>query len=201
LDGLAMQFAKHFLPRKGGTRLVGQGWGEQAVGRKADMSQDEITRIRVGDYAVGIVGLKQVLEQTAQSGPARPDHELEAELLNTLSRRNYVPEGTREEYGKAFLREFKKSQGIACEERGSGLEIKVLGPGCAQCDRLEKELIEVMAEMGVAADVEHVRDIKAIGGYGVMGTPALIVNGDVKCVGRVPPRNTLKKWLMEAKNQ
>lgn len=155
----------------------------------------------MGDFAVGIIGLKEALEQTAQSGPTRPDRELEAELLERLSKRNYIPERARGEYGKAFLREFRKSQGIACQEDGTGLEIKVLGPGCAQCDRLEKELIEAMAETDLAADVEHVRDIKAIGRYGVMGTPALIINGAVKCVGKVPPRNTLKKWLMEAQNK
>jgi small redox-active disulfide protein 2 len=122
-------------------------------------------------------------------------------FLPRLSKRNYIPERAREEYGKAFLREFKKSQGIAFEETPAGLEIKVLGPGCAQCDRLEKELIEAMTEMDVAADIEHVRDIKAIGRYGVLGTPALIINGDVKCVGKVPPRNTLNKWLKEAQNK
>ena len=165
------------------------------------MGQDEISRVRVGDYAVGIIGLKDALDQTAMNGSDRPDRELEAELVSRLSKRNYVPERAREEYGKAFLREFKKSQGIACEETRAGLEIKVLGPGCAHCDRLEKELIEVMAEMDVAAEVEHVRDIKAIGLYGVMGTPALIINGAVKSVGTVPPRNTIKKWLMEAQKQ
>jgi hypothetical protein len=161
------------------------------------MNQDKISRIRVRDYVVGVVGLKDALEQTAMNGPDRPDQELEAELLNRLSKRNYIPERAREEYGKAFLKEFKKSQGIACEETGAGLEIKVLGPGCVQCDRLEKELIEAMAETDIAAEVEHIRDIKAIGRYGVMGTPALIINGDVKCVGKVPPRNTLKQWIRE----
>jgi hypothetical protein len=165
------------------------------------MSRDDISKIRVRDYVVGIVGLKEALEQTAMNGLNRSDQELEAELLSRLSKRNYIPERAREEYGKAFLREFKKSQGIACEETRAGLEIKVLGPGCVHCDRLEKELIEVMAEMDVAAEVEHVRDIKAIGLYGVMGTPALIINGAVKCVGTVPPRNTIKKWLMEAQKQ
>jgi len=165
------------------------------------MGQEEISRIRVGNAAVGIVGLKEALEQTALNGSDRPDHEIEAELLGRLSKRNYVPGSAREEYGKAFLKEFKKSRGIACEQGAAGLEIKVLGAGCAQCNKLEKELIEAMAEMDVAADVEHITDIKAIGGYGVMGTPALIINGDVKCVGKVPPRNTLKKWLMEGQNK
>ncbi|MBW2093353.1 MAG: thioredoxin family protein [Deltaproteobacteria bacterium] len=79
------------------------------------------------------------------------------------------------------------------------MEIKVLGPGCAQCDRLEKELIEVMAETNVIADVEHIRDIKEIGKYGIMGTPALLINGDVKSVGKVPPKTKLIEWLNQAK--
>lgn len=162
------------------------------------MSQEVIRKIRVRDYVVGIVGLIEAMEQTAMNGLDRPDEELKAELLGRLSKRNYIPERARGEYGKAFLREFKEFHGIAIEETRSGLAIKVLGPGCALCDALEKELIEVMAEMDVAADVEHVRDIKAIGSYGVMGTPALIINGDVKCVGKVPPRNKLKEWIKVA---
>ncbi|RLB15150.1 MAG: thioredoxin family protein [Deltaproteobacteria bacterium] len=79
------------------------------------------------------------------------------------------------------------------------MEIKVLGPGCAQCDRLEKELMEVMAETNTAADVEHIRDIKEIGKYGIMGTPALLINGEVKSVGSVPSRTKLIEWLNQAK--
>ncbi|MBW1765300.1 MAG: thioredoxin family protein [Deltaproteobacteria bacterium] len=75
--------------------------------------------------------------------------------------------------------------------------IKVLGPGCNQCDRLEREVIEVLCEMNLSADVEHVRDIKEIGRYGVMGTPGLIINGKVTSVGKVPPRAKLKKWFAE----
>ncbi|MBC8458518.1 MAG: thioredoxin family protein [Deltaproteobacteria bacterium] len=81
------------------------------------------------------------------------------------------------------------------------MQIKVLGPGCVQCDRLEQELMLVMAEAGILADIEHVRDIKEIGRYGVMGTPALLINGQVKSVGKVPPKNKLKEWLKEAQKQ
>ncbi|MBW2050131.1 MAG: thioredoxin family protein [Deltaproteobacteria bacterium] len=78
--------------------------------------------------------------------------------------------------------------------------IKVLGPGCVQCDRLDQELMQAMAEEGIMADMEHIRDIKEIGKYGVMGTPALIINGKVKSVGKVPPINKLKEWLKEAQD-
>ena len=53
--------------------------------------------------------------------------------------------------------------------------------------------MEIMAEMDLAADMDHVRDIKEIGKYGVMGMPALLINGKVKSVGKVPPRNKLRE--------
>jgi hypothetical protein len=56
-----------------------------------------------------------------------------------LEKRNYISEIAKEEYGKAFLREFNKFLGKVFEDASlEGLEIKVLGPGCAQCDRLEQ---------------------------------------------------------------
>ena len=58
--------------------------------------------------------------------------------------------------------------------------------------------MEVMAETGITAEIEHVRDIKEIGKYGVMGTPALLINGQVKSVGRVPPKSRMTEWLREA---
>lgn len=164
------------------------------------MSQDDVTQIRVGDSPIGIMGLKTVLEDMAEEFEDRPDSELREELLNRLGKRNYIPETAREDYEKAFLREFRKFLGKPYEEEASdGVEIKVLGPGCVQCDRLEQELMQVMAETEIMADIEHVRDIKEIGRYGVMGTPALLINGQVKSVGKVPPRSQLKAWLTEAK--
>ncbi|MBW2172681.1 MAG: TM0996/MTH895 family glutaredoxin-like protein [Deltaproteobacteria bacterium] len=78
------------------------------------------------------------------------------------------------------------------------MEIKVLGPGCARCDKLEREAMEVMSEMELPGDLEHVRDVKEIGRYGVMGTPALVINGKVVCVGKVPSKEEIKEWLSEA---
>jgi small redox-active disulfide protein 2 len=163
------------------------------------MSQDDVTQIRVGNSPVGILGLKKVLEDMAKTYEERPDQEIIEELLNRLSKKNYIPEKVKESYGKAFLREFKKFIGKPFEEEApEGLEIKVLGPGCVQCDRLEQDLMQVMAETGIMADIEHVRDIKEIGRYGVMGTPALIINGKVKSVGSVPLKSKMIAWLKEA---
>ena len=61
--------------------------------------------------------------------------------------------------------------------------------------------MKVLAETGIMADIEHIRDIKEIGRYGVMGTPALLINGKVNSVGNVPPINKLKEWLKVAQKQ
>jgi len=162
------------------------------------MSQDDIVKIKVDKHSVGITGLKTVMEEMVGRDLERPDDEIKAELLKRLSKKNYISNRAKESYGKAFLREFKKFIGKPHDDDApEGLEIKVLGPGCAQCDRLEREVIEVLAEMNLSADVDHVKDIVEIGSYGIMGMPGLIINGKVMCVGKVPPKVTLKKWLAE----
>ena len=75
------------------------------------------------------------------------------------------------------------------------MEIKVLGPGCAKCNKTEKIVMDALAEAGVAANVEKVSDMLKIAGYGVFGTPAVVVDGEVKCVGKVPSKADVKSWL------
>ena len=60
------------------------------------------------------------------------------------------------------------------------MDIKVLGPGCPKCQQTEKIVKEAVAEAGVAASVDKVTDILEIAGYGVFGTPAVVVDGEVK---------------------
>ena len=75
------------------------------------------------------------------------------------------------------------------------MEIRILGTGCANCNRLEKEVFNALAELGIAADVEKVEDIKGIMAYNVMSLPALVINGTVKVTGRVPRREEIKHYL------
>ncbi len=75
------------------------------------------------------------------------------------------------------------------------MDIKVLGPGCAKCQQTEKVVKEAVAETGVNATVEKVTDIRKIAEYGVFGTPAVVVDGDVKCVGKVPSKQDVTKWI------
>ena len=163
------------------------------------MSGDKITRINVGGHATGIIGLAPILEEVAKEFKSRTDDEIKDELLNRLSRKNYINSRTRDMYGHAFLREYKKFVGEPFEDtEAGGLEIKVLGPGCPRCEKLEQDLMAMMAELNIAADLEHVRNPIDIANYGVMGSPGLIINGKVKAVGSVPPQKKLKEWLLEA---
>jgi small redox-active disulfide protein 2 len=77
------------------------------------------------------------------------------------------------------------------------MEIKVLGPGCAKCYKTEKIVMDALAEAGVAANVEKVSDMMKIAGYGVFGTPAVVVDGEVKCVGKVPGKKEVLSWILK----
>ncbi len=77
------------------------------------------------------------------------------------------------------------------------MEIKVLGPGCPKCQETERVVKEAVAEAGLAADVEKVTDVMKIAAYGVFGTPAVVVDGEVKSVGKIPGKEDVKSWLRE----
>jgi small redox-active disulfide protein 2 len=79
------------------------------------------------------------------------------------------------------------------------VEIKVLGPGCSKCHQTEKVVKEAIAEAGIPVEVEKVTDMMKIAGYGVFGTPAVVINGEVKSVGKIPKKDDIKKWLDAAK--
>jgi len=75
--------------------------------------------------------------------------------------------------------------------------IKVLGPGCKNCQKLEQEVYEALAELDVAAEVEKITDVNKIMEYDILMTPGLVINENVKVFGRVPKRDEIKKWIQE----
>ncbi len=77
------------------------------------------------------------------------------------------------------------------------MEIKVLGPGCARCQQTVERIEAVVAESGIEAQVEKVADAMQIAGYGVFGTPAVVIDGEVKYVGKIPSKKDIRAWLDE----
>ncbi len=73
--------------------------------------------------------------------------------------------------------------------------IKILGTGCAKCQRLEQLTREVAAELGIDAQFDHVRDMPSIMAYPVMSTPALVIDEEVMVFGRMPSKEEIAGWL------
>ncbi|MBN1192168.1 MAG: TM0996/MTH895 family glutaredoxin-like protein [Coriobacteriia bacterium] len=77
-------------------------------------------------------------------------------------------------------------------------EIKILGTGCAKCKQLEKTVREAVDEMGLDASVEKVTELTDIMSYGIMSTPGLVVDGEVRLSGRLPKVSEVKSILERA---
>ncbi len=73
--------------------------------------------------------------------------------------------------------------------------IKILGTGCKKCQTLEAKVRELVEENGIEANVQKVTDINEMLNYGIMMTPGLIINEEVKSVGIVPKDDQLIKWI------
>jgi hypothetical protein len=168
------------------------------------MTADDVIQMKILGQLTGIVGLNTVIRQIASAtGQNASDNQIKAELLERLSEDNYIVEALRPAYADAFLREYKRYLGLPFEKptESGQIELQVLGPGCLSCEKLTQNVVTLAAELQLAVDVAHVRDPLEIAAFGVMGTPALVVNGKVKSVGKVPPVPTLKKWVLEAADQ
>ncbi|RPJ12341.1 MAG: thioredoxin family protein [Desulfobacteraceae bacterium] len=163
------------------------------------MTDIEVTRIKVGKHPTGIIGLKESLKAVAEEMRGAAGEKIRDALLERLGKKNYIAPNAINIYGQAFLREYKRFVGEPFNEsESSGLEIKVVGPGCPRCEQIEQMLMALIAEMKINADLDHVRDPLEIGKYGMMSMPALVINGEIKMTGGVPPKEKLKAWLEQA---
>lgn len=75
------------------------------------------------------------------------------------------------------------------------MDIKILGPGCPRCEATERNVRDAVSELGIAANIEKVKKPGDIASYGVFGTPAVVIEGEVKCVGRIPGKEEIKPWI------
>ena len=76
------------------------------------------------------------------------------------------------------------------------LNIKVVGPGCSNCRKLEDLCKSIVKELALDANIEKVTDIKKFADLGILMTPGLIINGKVKLSGKLPTKATLVHWIM-----
>lgn len=157
--------------------------------------KDEISRIMVAGNPVGVRGLKPVIVDMSAEYKERSDEEIAGELINRLSKINYIPESAKEKYGEAVLKVFYRY--INNQFMEVIMEIKVLGPGCKKCESTRKIVEEAVAETGISAEIIKVTDTLEIAKHGVFGTPAVVVDGNVKSVGKIPKKEEIKEWIQQ----
>ncbi len=161
------------------------------------MTEDNIKQIMINGHLVGIVGLCDAIKKIDSQNQS--DEEIKIFLLQDISINNYIPSGARDAYAKALLREFKIAQGLpVAEEPVEGLNIEIVGMGCARCNQLENDVRDLLSEMQLAASLRHVTDVKEIASYKLLGSPALVINKKVVAVGEVPSKSKIRQWIIEA---
>lgn len=78
------------------------------------------------------------------------------------------------------------------------MKIKVLGPGCARCQQLEKTVKEAVKELGIDAKIEDIKDIRKIMEYPILTTPGLVIDEKLVCSGRVPTKAEVTTFITTA---
>lgn len=165
------------------------------------MAKDEIKQITINGHLVGLIGLDNIIKRTAETNLGKSDEDIKNILLSEIAVNNYVPPAAQDAYGHALLREFKIAQGLfVSEESSHGLHIAILGMDCARCNQLEDDVRDLLSEMKIAADLHHITDLKEIEHYGLLGSPALVINNKVLSGGEVSPKSKIRQWIIEAYN-
>jgi small redox-active disulfide protein 2 len=151
-------------------------------------------KIKIGTATVGLIGLELAMQQ-AVTRKMTAD-EATAFLFNAVSRENYIPAAATNLYREALRRQYQitVSGGPQSPQQ---LTIKILGPGCVSCNKLNTMIFDIMQRLDIAADIEQIHDLDEIWRHGVITTPALIINGSIKCSGRMPPPSEVEQWLLE----
>ena len=91
----------------------------------------------------------------------------------------------------------EETMAAAEKTKSSGSRVKILGAGCARCNELEASVKKALAELGMDEDIDHVTDFVQIASYGVMTTPALVIDGKVVSLGKVLSVDEVKELLIK----
>lgn len=164
-----------------------------------------VRMVYVDGLSRGLVGLEEIYRNADAEMKARAGvgaEEIQHLLVEEAAQRNYIPGQMRDKYAQALWADFRVWRGDlapadAMREAGV-VVVRILGQGCPNCERLTALSMEILDEMGVAADIAHVKSLAEIAEYGPVATPALVVNGQVVISGAVPGRATVAARLKAA---
>lgn len=150
--------------------------------------------IRIGTANIGLIGLDIALNHAASQNLT--ESEAVDYLFAAVSEKNYIPAGAENNYRRALRDAFRSHIDID-NQQAAGLVIRIFGTGCISCNNLQTQVIEVLHNMNLAADIEQIHDPDEIGRHGIIMTPALMINGKVKSGGRIPTLVQIEQWIKE----
>jgi len=145
---------------------------------------------------IGLVGLDQALNKIIKGQQTGETEAVDA-LFETIQSQNYIPTHLAEQYREALRQELRRAQ-TGKSGAPQGLVIRILGKPCVSCSRLGTMVIEVLNKLNIAADVEQIHDPDEIWRYGLLNTPALIINNQLKSSGRLPSLTEIEELIREA---
>lgn len=153
--------------------------------------------IRIGKASIGLIGLDIALNQAAAK--KLTEDEAAAFLYDAISSKNYIPAGAEENYREA-LRQSYYLHLHPDEQRNEITVIRIYGKVCVSCDSLHDTVRDILDAEGLAADIEKIHDPDEIGRAGILITPALVINGEIKSSGTWPTRSQIEQWISELKH-
>ena len=154
-----------------------------------------LSTIKIGNATVGLIGLDISLQEAA--GRELSVQEAVDLIYSQMAGQNYIPAQAETAYREALKREYLRHIGESEGNKTRGLSIRILGPGCVSCNKLNSMIFDILQRLGVKADIDQIHDLDEIWRHGVISTPALIINDKIKCTGRQPTISEVEAWLRD----
>jgi len=157
---------------------------------------EQSRQIHIGGNTIGIIGLDEIFAEVKAVG-VQGDKALKQLIFEKFKVKNYVPLQLEDMYREDLFDEYRvfTGQQQSRTRKPGVLEIRVYGPGCPRCEQLDRLVMEVIARKKLQVDYRYIKDIREMVKLGIMGTPALVINGNVAAVGRVPNSRELEELL------
>lgn len=157
------------------------------------MDTPQLRQLRIGTVTIGLIGFDVAMNRVLAE-PGLERKQAVEQLFAAVARQNYIPAGKEELYRQALAREYDRLGSGEADSAGN-LQIRIFGPGCVSCNTIQTQVIEIMNRLGVAADIFQVHDLDEIGRHGILQTPALMINGELKSSGNIPTSSQIESWL------
>jgi len=158
---------------------------------------DMAVKIRVGKFTIGVVGLNAALAE-ADALRFTADEAATRHILERLRAQNYIPPAAESEYLQVIQREYRRPRPTGCRAPDRGHRCEGSRARLPQLRTARTDGAQADGRGKIAGNLEHVRDMKEISFYGIVPTPGLVINGRIRCAGRVPTERQLLGWLREA---